>query len=79
MADDMTVLRLKNPAIAEFLDQWKSKYEKRRFDLTKESDQADFYEAMLEMARHIAHVADSATLDTIVSIEGVNMLYVNAT
>lgn len=75
----MTVLRLKNPVIAEFLDQWKNKYEKRRFDLTKESDQADFYEAMLEMARHIAHVADSATLDTIVSIEGVNMLYVNAT
>lgn len=77
MADEMTVLRQKNPAIAGFLDQWKSKYEKRRFDLTKESEQADFYEAMLEMARHIAHVADGATLDTIVSIEGVNTLYVN--
>ena len=75
MSDDMTILRQKQPAIAEFIDDWKKRYEGRQFDLTNEADQADFYEAMVEMSRHMAHVGGKATLSTIVNNEGVDTLY----
>ena len=78
MSDEMTVLRQKEPAIAEFLDDWRSRYEHRQFDFSNETDQADFYEAMTEMARHVAQVAGSATLSSLVSVSGVDTLYLKA-
>ena len=78
MSDDMTILRQKEPAIAEFIDDWKKQYENRKIDLTKEEGQAEFYEAMVEMARHIAHVSDSVTLSTLVNNLGVDTVYVKA-
>ena len=79
MSEDMTILRQNKPAIAEFIDDWKNRYENRKIDLTQESGQAEFYEAMVEMARHIAHVSDSVTLNTLVNNLGVDTVYVKAT
>lgn len=77
--EDMTILRQRKPNIAQFLESWVSKNEKRQFDFSKEEDQADFFEALQDMGRHIAHVSQSATLSSIVSVDGVNTLYVNVT
>ena len=74
---DLEVLKQRKPAIAEFIEQWRKKYENRVFDFKKETEQADFYEAMLEMARHIAHTADSAKLVTAASVDGMSTVYAN--
>lgn len=77
--EDMTILKQRKPNVAQFLESWIARNEKRSFDFSKEEDQADFYEALQDMGRHIAHVSQSATLSSIISVDGVNTLYVNVT
>ena len=77
MSDDMVVLRDRNPATAEFVAAWRQKYE-RTFDLTDEAEKANFYEGMAEMARHIATSADTATLSTMLSVDGVSFVRATA-
>lgn len=68
---DTTILREKKPAVAEFVEQWRSKYQ-RQYDFSKTEDQANFYEGMLEMARHIATNNAGADLSAQVSTMGVS-------
>jgi hypothetical protein len=74
----MEILRQKNPNLAEFIDQWKSKYANRVFDLENNvADQADFAEGMMEMARHMASGMKSADLSLTVCNDGVAGLEVS--
>ena len=72
-----TILKERNPATAEFVEVWRAKYE-RAFDFTDESEKAIFYEGVVEMARHIATAADTATLGVILSVDGVSSLRADA-
>lgn len=75
---EMEILRQKNPKLAEFIDQWKSKYANRVFDLENNvADQADFAEGMMEMARHMAVSMKTADLKVHVCNDGVTGLEVN--
>lgn len=74
---DITVLKERNPATAEFVIAWRQKYE-RTFDLTDDAEKANFYEGMIEMARHIATVADTATLGAMLSVDGVSSIRADA-
>jgi hypothetical protein len=68
---DTTILKEKNPAVAEFVEQWRAKYQKS-FNFSNTEDQADFYEGMLEIARHIATNSAGAFLQIQVSNSGVS-------
>lgn len=76
MMSDLTVLREKNPALAEFVQAWESKYQ-RAYDLSEVGQQADFYEGVLEMARHIAKTNSGANLRVGVSTTGVSELLIS--
>jgi hypothetical protein len=67
---ETTILRERNPAVAEFYEHWKARYQ-RNYDFSKTEDQADFYEGMTEMARHIATNSAGAFLQSQVSNSGV--------
>ena len=75
--DELTILKQRKPQIAQFLEQWRSKNERRTFDLSSESDQASFYEALQDMGRHIAHMSSKVTISTIISVDGVDTVYLN--
>ena len=53
----------------------KYKYEKK-YDLSDETNQANFYESMLEISRHIAHSAVSAQINTVVNNDGLETIYI---
>lgn len=72
---DTTILRQNDPATAEFIDRWRAKYRKN-YDFSKTEDQADFYEGMLEMARHIATHNSGAAVLCSASTRGVDLLSV---
>jgi hypothetical protein len=74
---DTTVLEERNPATAAFVKAWRAKYE-RTFDFTEESEKATFYEGVVEMARHIATAADTATLGAMLSVDGVSSMRADA-
>lgn len=76
---DLAILRSKNPGLASYLDNWQKKFEGRTFNFADENHQADFYEAITEMAKHIAHSSKTASLKTVVNPDGVSTLYVNVT
>jgi hypothetical protein len=63
------ILRQKNPALADFTERWQSRYS-RSYDLSSTSDQADFYEGVLEMARHMASASKTGRLELSVSPDG---------
>ena len=73
--NDFYILKQKHPEIAKFLEEWKDKYEKK-YDLSDETNQANFYESMLEISRHIAHTAVSAQVNTIVNNDGLETIYI---
>lgn len=58
-----------NPVLAEFCDRWATKYA-RAYDLSNPSDQADFYEGVLEMARQMAVGSKTGDLYLSVCPEG---------
>ena len=74
---DLELLKQNKPAVAELIEQWRAKYNKT-FDLTDPAEQADFYEGLVELGRHVASVSIFATLDIKVSIDGVSGLTVTA-
>lgn len=67
---DMEILKTKKPGVAEFIQRWKSKYEKS-FDFSRTADQADFYESLVELSRHLATTASGANISLNISNEGV--------
>lgn len=74
--DELVVLRFKNPELASYLENWKAKYE-RNFDFSVPAQQADFFEGITEISKHIAHCNKSANLKIVVGTEGVTTIYVN--
>lgn len=76
--NDLTVLREKNPAMAESIEAWRRKYQKT-YNFADVADQATFYEGMVEMGRHVATNAGGASLEVKVSTEGVSHVEVTAT
>ena len=74
---DLTVLKEKNPAVAEFVQAWEAKYQ-RTYDLSEVGQQADFYEGVLEMARHVAKTNSGVTLKIGVSTTGVSEMLISS-
>jgi hypothetical protein len=73
---DLTILREKNPAMAESIEAWRRKYQ-RNYDFNDSADQATFYEGMLEFGRHVATNAYGANVSLSVSTQGVSGLSVS--
>jgi hypothetical protein len=68
------ILQQKNPSLADLVQRWHSKYANRSYDLTSARDQADFYEGVLEMARHMASASSTGQLQLNVGPNGPNGL-----
>jgi hypothetical protein len=75
MMSDLELLKQNKPDVAVFLEQWRSKYE-RTFDLKDVADQANFYEGVVEMARHMAVAAHAGTVQVTASNEGATGLII---
>lgn len=75
MTDDLTVLRQKNAAEADFIQVWRNKYQ-RKFDFSIEKDKADFYEGLLELAKHIPIGSSVAAVNISASTDGISGLSV---
>lgn len=73
---DLEILKQNKPDVAKLLERWRSKYE-RTFDFKDPAEQASFYEAVVEMARHMAVAAETGTAKLTVSNEGVTGLIIN--
>jgi len=69
---DTTVLRQKNPEVANLVDQWCQRFQGRNFDLNKIEDRADYVEAMTELARHIAMHSAVASMKISINTAGVS-------
>lgn len=74
---DTAILREKNPEAADFVERWRSKYQ-RSFNLQDPADQATFYEGVLEMARHMAFASQTASVNLDVNNNGVSSLRLSA-
>jgi len=72
----MEILRQKNPSLADLVERWQSKYS-RSYDLSSTRDQADFYEGVLEMVRHMASASSTGRLELDVSPDGPSCLKLN--
>jgi len=75
MSNKQITLRLKSPLVSAWVQEWQEKYH-RSFDFSKEEDQMAFRDGLVEMANHIAHAAHSAVLSTVLSMDGVNTVFV---
>jgi hypothetical protein len=75
---DLTVLKEKNPAAAEFVELWRAKYE-RSYDLSDVKEQADFYEGVLCLTRFIAKQSNTGSLRCSPSSTGIAGLSVDVT
>lgn len=72
------ILQQKNPSLAELVQRWESKYA-RSYDLSSVKEQADFYEGVLEMARHMASASRTGSLQLNVGPNGPNGLNLSVT
>ena len=70
------ILRQKNPTLADLVDKWNSRFAKS-YDFNSTKDQADFYEGVLEMARHMASASSTGRLELEVSPDGPTSLKLN--
>jgi hypothetical protein len=77
MSADVEVIKAKNANLGQWIEQWKKRYEKR-YNFSDQNEQATFYEGVLEMAKHIAHASNGASLSIVLNPEGVTTVYVNA-
>jgi len=75
---DLTILKDRKPAIAEFVERWRFKYQ-RAYDFSKIEDQAIFYEGLVEMGRHLPLNAQFGQAAVTVNVEGVEGLQVTLT
>lgn len=73
---DLEILKQNKPKVADLLERWRSKYE-RTFDLKDPAEQASFYEAVVEMARHMAVAAETGTAKLTASNEGATGLIIS--
>lgn len=69
------ILTEKNPKLAEFLDRWSNKYN-RSYNFSDTSDQAIFYEGVVELARHVASETSGANMSITTNTAGVGSLQV---
>jgi len=74
---DLDLLKEKEPAIAEFVADWRNKFA-RTYDLSDTSEKANFYEGLSEMAKHIASLSDGASIAVDVSVDGVSGVRISA-
>lgn len=72
----MELLIQNNPALSDLVTRWKSKYE-RSYDLSSVLDQADFYEGVVEIARHMAAASSSGRMELTVNPNGPCTLSLN--
>lgn len=71
----MEVLRQKDPQLAEFCQRWQAKYS-GMYEFSNMESRATFYDAMIEMARHIGASSQGATVKLGVSNDGVDSLQI---
>lgn len=71
------LLRENRPDVAEFVERWKSKYN-RSYDLNSMEEQATFYEGVTELAKHIAIDSKTASLEIQLAVDGVVGVKVNS-
>jgi hypothetical protein len=76
MTNSHELLKEKHPEIYAFVNNWTKKYSKA-YDLSQEGDQADFYEGILEMARHIALNSKTAGISLELNVDGVDGLSIS--
>jgi hypothetical protein len=69
------VLREKKPEVAEFIQQWRKRYQ-RNYSLNETAEQANLYEALVEIARHLASGSKSAKVSLTVNNDGVDGLQI---
>jgi hypothetical protein len=77
MSTEVEVIKAKNVSLGQWIEHWKRRYEKK-YDFSNINDKATFYEGMMEMAKHIAHGSNGASLSLVLNPEGVTTVYVNA-
>lgn len=77
MSADTEIIKAKNANLGQWIEMWKKRYEKK-YNFSNINDQADFYEGITEMARHLAHASNGASLSLVLNQEGVTTVYVNA-
>lgn len=70
-----TELKISRPQIAQFLEKWQEKYERKVFHFESEADQLEFHEAIESLVKHIVHVAQQGSMTTIVGKDGIQTLY----
>jgi hypothetical protein len=73
---DLEILKQKKAELAEYLEHWRSRYQ-RYYNLTEKTEQADFYEGVLEMARHMAVTGGIGHMEIKVTTEGVSVLQIS--
>ena len=72
----MEILIQNNPVLADLVSRWKSKYE-RSYDLSSVLDQADFYEGVMEITRHMAAASSTGRMELSVNPNGPCTLNLN--
>jgi len=73
---DLTILSEKKPEVAKFLKNWCNQNE-RKFNFSDEKEQANFYEAIAELAKHLSFNGESAFLSTVVNSEGIQTVNIS--
>lgn len=73
---DLTIVKAKNPAVAEFLESWVDMYQ-RQYDFSLPEEQAIFYEGVMELTKHIAKNLPSACLKISNNAMGVSELNIS--
>ena len=67
---------VENPDVAELVERWNNRYAKS-YDLSSVREQADFYEGVLEMAKHMASSSSTGQLSLTLGPSGPNELRLN--
>jgi hypothetical protein len=70
-----TILTERNPKLADFLERWSNKYN-RSYNFSDTSEQAIFYEGIVELARHVASETPGASMSMTTNTAGVGSLQV---
>jgi hypothetical protein len=75
---DLDILKQTNPDLGEYLECWRTHHQ-RLYDLTQITEQSNFHEAILDIARHMAKVSQNGNLSLQVSNNGVTGLVITVT
>jgi hypothetical protein len=78
MADlDTEILKDRDPAVAEFIEAWRAKYQ-RGYDFRRVEDQAIFYEGLVELGRHIPLHSGMASIAVRANTHGIGQVDIHA-